>query len=302
MQFRHASCLTASCRTLLSATFLALALNSCAQTTSSVAVETGSPLTTSTQTPSTVASSPSSTTIWSDRFEATNWKERWGVKSDRDWGWQNTQVIRDPSGKFSKVLRVHYPASSASPTVSRRDKAPLGGAQFYANLRMSPRNSLRLSYYVRFSDNFDFVKGGKLPGLFGGMGASGGNTPNGSDAFSTRFMWRRNGDGEVYAYLPTSSEYGTSIGRGRWRFQPGRWYRLEQEVRLNQPGKKNGRIRVWLDGRQVLDQSGLTFRTTEQLKLEGIFFSTFFGGNDRSWATRRNVYVDFADFSVRAVN
>ncbi|HEY9649617.1 MAG TPA: hypothetical protein V6C95_03065, partial [Coleofasciculaceae cyanobacterium] len=242
------------------------------------------------------------TVLWSDNFEATNWKERWSVSSDKDWGWENATVITDPSGKFAKVLRVRYPAGSASPAVSRKYNVPLGGTQFYSTLGITATNSLRLSYYLRFSENFDFVKGGKLPGLFGGDGASGGTIPNGTDGFSTRFMWRKNGDGEVYAYLPTSNEYGTSIGRGNWRFQPGRWYRLEQEVRLNQPGQNNGQIRVWLDGQEVLEQQGLTFRSIDQLKINGIFFSTFFGGNDTSWATPKDVYVDFANFSVMAVN
>lgn len=306
MQFRRTRGLTASCRRFLSGIFLVTALNSCVQPTSTMTVESASPLTNNTSNnvgkKSTVASTTTGTVLWSDNFGSTNWKDRWSVSSDKDWGWENATVITDPSGKFAKVLRVRYPAGSASPAVSQKYNAPLGGTQFYSSLGITPRNSLRLSYYLRFSENFDFVKGGKLPGLFGGDGASGGNIPNGTDGFSTRFMWRKNGDGEVYAYIPSSTEYGTSIGRGNWRFQPGRWYRLEQEVRLNQPGQKNGRIRVWLDGQQVLDQTGLTFRTIDQLKINGIFFSTFFGGSDPTWATPKDVHVDFADFSVMAVN
>lgn len=76
---------------------------------------------------------------------------------------------------------------------------------------------MRLSYAVRFSSNFNFVLGGKLPGLYGGIGNTGGNIPDGTDGFSTRYMWGRNGVGEVYAYLPTSQQYGTGIGRGNWR-------------------------------------------------------------------------------------
>ena len=116
--------------------------------------------------------------------------------------------------------------------------------------------------------------------------------------FSTRYMWRRQGDGEVYAYLPTSRKHGTSMGRGNWQFQPGKWYQLEQEVILNQPGKSNGQIRVWLNDKKVLDQGGLMFRTANSLKIEGIFFSTFFWGGDASWATPQDVYADFAKFSV----
>jgi Polysaccharide lyase len=246
--------------------------------------------------------SPKNSAIASGNFTNNSWMQLWGVKKAGQWGLNNTAVIKDPSGRFEKVLRVRYPAGSASPAVSRKNRLPLGGAQFSADLGISPKNALRLSYYLRFSENFDFVKGGKLPGLFGGTANSGGEIPNGSDGFSTRFMWRQNGAGEVYAYLPTSTEYGTSIGRGNWQFQKGKWHHLEQVIVLNQPNQNNGQVQVWLDGKQVLNQKNLTFRNTNILKIEGIFFSTFFGGGDFSWATPKDVYIDFANFSLSEVN
>lgn len=235
---------------------------------------------------------------WSDGFEDSDWQENWRVRNSRSWGWENLEVIDDPSGRFDRVLRVVYPKNSVTPSLSRKEGVPVGGGQFLADLGMPPADAMRLSYYLRFSENFDFVKGGKLPGLFGGNEISGGEIPDGTNGFSTRLMWRRDGDGEVYAYLPTSDEYGTSIDRGAWRFVPGRWYHIEQEVVLNEPGQENGRIRLWVDGAQVIDRDDVMFRTTDELKIEGIFFSTFFGGGDLSWATPEDVYVDFAEFSV----
>ncbi|HEY9669652.1 MAG TPA: hypothetical protein V6C91_22755, partial [Coleofasciculaceae cyanobacterium] len=226
----------------------------------------------------------------------------WGIRKTGEWGLKNTEVMADYSDRFSKVLRVRYSAGSASPTVSRNQQAPLGGVQFFADLGMRSQDSLRLSYYVRFSKDFDFVKGGKLPGFFGGTDTDGRQIPDGTNGFSTRYMWRKNGDGEVYAYLPTSTKHGTSMGRGNWRFKRATWHHLEQEVVLNQPGQKNGRIRVWFDGKKVLDEDRLVFRTTNDLKIEGILFSTFFGGGDVSWATPKDVYADFADFSVSSLN
>lgn len=297
MKLGRTNFLTAAYRSLVGAAFLGLTLSSCSPPTSTVAVEPSASSTGVNRT----TSEGSPTPTWSDKFEAANWMERWGVRKKGDWGLENIEVMRDSGDKFSKVLRVRYPAGSASPTVARNEQAPVGGAQFFADLGMPSRDSLRLSYYVRFSKNFDFVKGGKLPGLFGGTVNDGRKIPDGTNGFSTRYMWRKNGDGEVYAYLPTSSEQGTSIGRGNWRFKRGTWHHLKQEVVLNQPGQKDGRIRVWLDGKKVLDEGGLIFRTTDKLKIEGILFSTFFGGGDTSWATPKDVYADFADFSVSSV-
>jgi hypothetical protein len=298
MKFAIANRLTTVGRSLLRTAFLALVLSSCSLPSSTVAVEPTSPSTQVTRTPSDTSVRPT----WSDGFESERWMKHWGVQERGSWGLKNMEVMEDYSDRFSKVLRVRYPKGSASPTVSRNEQAPVGGAQFFADLGMQPQDSLRLSYYVRFSKDFDFVKGGKLPGLFGGTVNDGRKIPDGTNGFSTRYMWRSKGRGEVYAYLPTSKEHGTSIGRGNWRFQPGQWHHLEQEVVLNQLGHNDGRIRVWLDGEKVLDEAGLMFRTIDSLKIEGILFSTFFGGGDSSWATPKDVYVDFADFSVVSVD
>ena len=287
--------LTDSGKTILGVACLGLVLINCSSSTPTKAIAPSSAK------QEIVSSSRNHTVVWSNGFEGTNFWRRWSVLKRGSWGLQNTKVIKDYSGKFSRVLRVRYPAGSASPTVTDSKGAPQGGSQVFANLGIPPKDSLRLSYYVRFSKDFDFVKGGKLPGLFGGTVNNGRKIPDGTNGFSTRYMWRKNGAGEVYAYLPSSREHGTSIGRGNWQFQPGTWHHLEQVVVLNQPGKANGQIQVWLDGKKVLTENALTFRTTNALKIEGILFSTFFGGGDSSWATPKNVYVDFANFSVSLV-
>jgi len=252
-----------------------------------------------------VSESPQVTTadavLWRGEFSATDWLETWGAQESGAWGLENLEVRPLSEGPFSEVLRVYYPAGSSSPSVSRSQGVALGGGQFYADLNLPAQTALRLSYAVRFSEDFDFVKGGKLPGLYGGTGNSGGKIPDGTDGFSTRLMWRRAGAGELYVYLPTSEKYGTSLDRGAWTFEPGVWYRIEQEIVLNQPDQADGRARVWVDGERVINQEGLQFRTVDALKIDGLFFSTFFGGGDASWSTPKDVYVDFADFSVSEV-
>ncbi|MEM6840034.1 MAG: polysaccharide lyase [Cyanobacteria bacterium P01_C01_bin.120] len=239
--------------------------------------------------------------LWQGDFLAADWMQGWGAQDSGAWGLENLTVRTVETGPFPAILRVYYPAGSASPSVSRRQGVPLGGGQFYADLDLPPQTALRLSYAVRFAANFDFVKGGKLPGLYGGVGNSGGDIPDGTDGFSTRLMWRRDGEGELYAYLPTSERYGTSIERGAWTFQPGVWHRIEQEIVLNDPDQQNGQARIWVDGQQVISQNSLQFRTTDDLKIDGLFFSTFFGGGDASWSTPHDVHIDFADFSVSEV-
>jgi hypothetical protein len=98
-----------------------------------------------------------------------------------------------PINNSGPVLEVTYPAGSLHLD---------GGMQLYSLWNTtdgSSFNSMLLSYELAFDEGFDWVKGGKLPGLRGGPnpdGCSGGNEPNGTDCFSTRLMWRTNGAGE----------------------------------------------------------------------------------------------------------
>jgi hypothetical protein len=208
-------------------------------------------------------------------------------------GLDRARMMPDRSAPNGRLLRVTYPAGSASPTVARSG-AKSGGAQSYLRLPRSA-DALTLTYSVRFQPGFRFVKGGKLPGLFGGDAGSGGHHK--AAGFSTRFMWRAGGAGEVYAYFPQATGDGASLGRGRWRFIPGRWVRIAQRVVLNTPGRNNGTVTVWVNGRQVFAQGGLTYRTQGNVHIDGLFFSTFFGGGDRSWVSPTNQHVDFAGFS-----
>jgi hypothetical protein len=69
-------------------------------------------------------------------------------------------------------LQLTYPKGSINP-----GNKPQGGAEFYAEpLDLRTVTNTTLQYSVYFPHDFDFVKGGKLPGLYGGhKGCSGGN-------------------------------------------------------------------------------------------------------------------------------
>jgi hypothetical protein len=219
-----------------------------------------------------------------------------------DFGFDRIRMRKVDDMPFQAAMEVTFPEGSASREVHEETGAPEGGAQFYTRLRSGPVDSATLRYRVRFPTGFDFVKGGKLPGLFGGTATAGGNTPDGTDGFSTRYMWRADGVGEVYAYLPESDEVGTSLGRGDWSWPTGRWVEVEQEVVLNTPGDADGQITVQLDGQEVHKSTHLTFRSVAEVQIEGIFFSTFFGGGDPTWATPTTQTVQFADFRLETLS
>lgn len=98
-------------------------------------------------------------------------------------------------------------------------------------------------------------------------------------------MWRRRGDGEIYAYLPENKQrddlcddegnicnpnYGYSLGRGSWTFKTGKWTRVRQTLKLNQVGKMNGVLRVDVDGTNVYNEEKLVFINKNTSKIIGI--------------------------------
>ena len=144
-----------------------------------------------------------------------------------------------------------------------------------------------MSYRVRFEDGFDFVKGGKLPGLIGGTGNTGGNRPNGSDGWSGRMMWRRGGDAVQYVYHPDQPGiYGEDF---RWerRFEPGRWHTVEHRFVMNDPRKHDGILQAWFDGQEALYVDDLRFRDVDSFAIDQFYTSTFFGGGDSTWRRPR---------------
>ncbi|KXS38698.1 polysaccharide lyase [Modicisalibacter sp. 'Wilcox'] len=215
-----------------------------------------------------------------------------------DWATDKNVTILSPAqtGIGETGMRVAYPAGTSSPG----DKAE-GGAGFYATIpALHGADRACLSYQVRFPEGFDFVKGGKLPGLYGGNAPSGGDAVTG-DGYSMRFMWRRDGKGELYEYIVNKKKhYGKSVGRGLWHFPTGKWVTIEQEIVLNDPQRRNGIARVWVDGRPILEQRGIVYRKLPTVYADGLMFSTFFGGHGKSWRTPRDQHVDFADFRFYA--
>ena len=70
-----------------------------------------------------------------------------------------------------------------------------------------------------------------------------------------------------------------------------------QRIVLNDPGKTNGRVQVWSNGKLVIDFNKVMWRD-RKFGFVGIDFETFFGGSDRSWSTPTDQYVYFKGMSL----
>jgi len=168
--------------------------------------------------------------------------------------------------------------------------------------RVVSLESACLTYRVRFQPGYEWVKGGKLPGLFGGNSPSGGDPAR--NGFSTRMMWRKNAQGELYLYAANKNiDYGASIGRGSFFFQDDYWHEIKQEVILNTIGPNgeiygDGRFRLWIDGNDIFEVDGIIFRERSDIKIEGIMYTIFYGGSGSDWAPTNDNYVETGDYRI----
>jgi len=232
----------------------------------------------------------------------------------------NHSYVNAPDGKPS--MQAHYPKGSFT-----FGNDPQGGFSFYApgpaSVNLTTAKEATFGYSVFFQEGFDWVKGGTLPGLYGGdsdevaLSCSGGRRSD--ECFSARLMWRTDGAGEFYTYLPpfTDSQFaankvqcsvapfsdcnptfGASVGRGAFHFKSGAWNTVSERVRLNDVGQANGEIELFVEGESVISVSGLILRARDAGKMRGIQAQTFFGGSSPDFATPVDTNVYFSDFSV----
>jgi hypothetical protein len=195
------------------------------------------------------------------------------------------QLIRDNG---DGTITTCYPAGSSGP-----------GTQAKLLLAAGPLDGATLTYQVRFPVGFQFVLGGKLPGLCGGQCWTGSH--NGPGGWTTRFMWRTNGVGEVLLSDATTTMSGLSLGRGSWTFlADDQWHTLSQTIHLNTPGLADGTIDVSYNGVHVAQFTGITFRTDATTRIDGLMFCTFYGGGGPSWAPSVITHIDYEAFSLTA--
>lgn len=210
------------------------------------------------------------------------------------------QIVQDAIK--GKALQVMFPANEYG---SRGAVAFLNDLSFGVAFERN-FEELYVSYDVKFAEGFDFVLGGKLPGLCGYNTTqspkdgcnTGGGFPNGYDGWSARGMWRKDGQLENYVYHADQFyEYGDDE---YWDAKaiPGQWHTFQHRVVMNTVGEANGIVEAWFDGRKVLSSNTMLYRKTPDIGINLFYFSTFYGGADPSWAPTTDQYMYFDNFRI----
>ena len=209
-------------------------------------------------------------------------------------------------------------------TIKKRQLGPTFGGASWRYIFDKSYNEFTVEYKVRVSKEFNYVRGGKLPGLCGGSNPRGGMREKEASGFSARIMWRELGVLVQYVYFDELSErkhgknflWATNkrenpvITDEIWKllqkspakidgFQyltPDIWHTIKTYVKMNTPGRDNGRIISWLDKRKVLDIN-ISLRKDDSFAIDSFQFATYFGGNDETWVPEKDEKIYFKDFN-----
>lgn len=227
-----------------------------------------------------------------------SWKKDWPGCGWQDGVKEGNLSLVEREGRRS--LRVDYRVGEIGPEKNGCGwRYPVG-----------TRETAELRYTVRFSPGFDWVKGGKLPGLCGGPdNVSGGRPADGSNGFSARLMWRADGRGEAYLYHKNQPDrYGDRVAfPDGFRFPTDAPVHVRMRVTMNDPGRKNGEIQVWIrigdedsdPEHEVAHRTDLEWRTAGGFGIDSLYFESFYGGSDRSWAPGKPSWAEFSGISVQ---
>jgi hypothetical protein len=178
---------------------------------------------------------------------------------------------------------VTYPKGTGAPSAGK--DGGFGG--YYPFIKPPTYTTVSFSYEVYFPSDFEWNKGGKCHGLYFGSGASGGDHPK--QGGSIRVMWRRNGAIDWYFYYPEmEDDYGESNIPGD-KFKKGEWNRICISYTPETQ-------QIWTRANGL---SLMSFKRDFKAPCSGVFFSTFFGGSDLSWAAKKEEKIDFRNCIIQ---
>lgn len=216
---------------------------------------------------------------------------------------------------YENSIKVEYPIGSYSPSAG--EISGFGGFDFYSQPHVLPDTTICFKFDVNFDGNFNWVKGGKLPGFWiGDIGASGGN--HDINGYSFRLAWKSNGTCEVYLYIPQNQNtdyynqegyinndiYGDSLWRGVFQFYKNKWNSIIISSSLNTFRKgipiNDGKLEITINNITKYFNH-LQWTEDPSHKINGIMMDTFFGGSDASWATPITTWSYFRNFNLSKI-
>jgi hypothetical protein len=189
---------------------------------------------------------------------------------------ENLEIGPLKDAPVPRGLNVNLPQGSGSPL---SETQPKGGISFPWQPRVARgKTAACLSYSILLPANFEFHRGGVLPGIRGADLAG-----QSIDGFVARLAWRPDRSGGATLRVVTGEKTEHFLAeRETFSFARGRWVKLELEAVLNTPNQADGILRAWVDGSLAIDRTDMTYRSKPGVAVSGVSADVFYGAEDAS--------------------
>ena len=226
--------------------------------------------------------------VFATGFESTDWPKEWTRAGEMR---VIDTIASDEARQFApfsgKALRVRIVegANGALNTLFKfRDETGSEPEEVY------------FRYYLRLGADWNqTIEGGKMPGLSGTYGVAGwgGRKSDGRNGWSARGLFQRTipaGFNPLASTTPIGTYCYHADMKGRygdnfiWQYgyrgylKNNQWYCVETYVKLNTPGRHDGVLRGWIDGRPAFEKTDLRYRLTDKLRIEQVWMNIYHGG------------------------
>ena len=224
-------------------------------------------------------------------FDRDDWEKAWTYVAVRD---RLKTLAADAPLKFAplqgKALRIK---------IAKGTNTALNTLYKFKDKTGKEPEEIYFRYYLRLGPDWNqTLQGGKMPGIAGTYGKAGwgGRRSRGRHGWSARGHFGRTipkenplgGLHPIGTYCYHADMKGTYGDVWGWHIgyrgflENNRWYCIEQHLKMNTPGKKNGVLRAWVDGRLAFEKRDIRFRHAPKLKIEQIWMNVYHGGKKPS--------------------
>jgi hypothetical protein len=196
----------------------------------------------------------------------------------------NSQYVSKLSNNTLKIAYV--PSSTGTPVITSSFALP-----------KAYHKEVTLEYDILFDKNFEWVKGGKLPGLLSeNRRATGCIQPQPTDGWSYRLMWRSDAKISLYIYDQLRCNglipCGSSIESRPGILSKDKWINFKMYMKVNShPNKSDGIAKLYVNNVSLLSRSGIKFSSAPNASIYYATFTTFYGGHDPSWGPTKTTYA-----------
>ena len=224
-------------------------------------------------------------------LQASLGRDEWGVI-------ENVEVVPSKGAPSAEVLQVKL--SKTSGTAAQKETTKAGTGFVWSPVGMGGPDAACLSYSLMLPKDFTFGELGSLPGLWGGDRTAVKGSTDAKPGFAAHPRWKDDGAGEIHVRAP-AAETGDPRGpiKVNFKFPRGKWIKIEQEVVLNAPRKKNGIMRLWVDGELLLERDKVVWRADDKLKIDGVAADVTYGEFDIAKAIKKTEAVRMTPFEMR---